>query len=210
MVDLDRFEELVIEALNNVPRLYYTTVYKNIESFKSAFWGIQGHLNDDKFERYGERVFCYEFYHQLRILIDNERLVKPEFLSGANLQGEVNKMQLIELAKSLVLDPLSNRFVPDFLMHSAGDSSTHAFVIEVKCVNDLSWHAMFSDLLKINQFIERYHYQRGLFITVNSQPEYIEGIMQDNESKINQLEGKESIKVINKQSQESELKIFYL
>ena len=201
MNEIERFKELVFLALSNVDESYYRTTYNNIENFKMAFFNRMGRMRGNNFERYGERVFCYEFYHQLRKLIDAEREENGQFLNEAKLQAEVQKMQIIELEQSLGLNPMSGEFAPDFLMHSPGNANSHPFVIEVKCEHDISSRKIFRDLLKLNEFIIKYNYICGIFLSVNSSNEYISTLLEELEPKIQGLQGRGSIIVINKQEQ---------
>lgn len=210
MDELNRFEQLVIIALSNVSQLYYSTVYRNIDSFRVAFHGRQGRFMENDFERYGERVFCYEFYHQLRKLIDTERIANPDFLLGAELQGEVDKFQIMGLIDRFGLTSLSREFIPDFLMHSPGSADNHPCVIEVKCTGNLTPRAILKDFEKINEFISRYSYQRGLFITINSNVDDIIVILKGLLKRIDSMEGKDRIKVIQKDNQDSKCKIIQL
>jgi hypothetical protein len=215
MDELDRFEQLVIDALARVHQSYYSTVYNNVESFKAALYGRQGKFVDDDFERYGERVFCYEFYHQLRLLIDaerkeDERKGNPHLLSGTQLQGEVEKWQILGLLERFGLERLSKEFVPDFLMHSPGNVTSHPFVIEVKCINNLTANAMLYDLEKINEFLSSYNYQRGLFISINSDYGYLKDIIGSITHKIGRLTARDRIKVICKHDQNAKHNIYQL
>lgn len=210
MEELDIFESLVIEALAHVPQSYYGTVYRNIDSFRMALSGRQGRFNDNDFVKYGERVFCYELYHQLKSLIDRYRRDSPQFLAGTELQGEVDKMQILGLIERFGLTGLSREFVPDFLMHSPGNADNHPFVIEVKCVRGLSPFAIIRDLEKLDEFIIRYRYQRGLFITVNSENEEILATVERLKAKILQLAGIDRIKILQKDNQNSRCNIIPL
>lgn len=204
MDELDRFQQLIIEALSNVSQSYYTTVYRNADSFREALEGRQGEFVDDDFERYSERVFCYEFYHQLRKMIDEERVNSPAFMRNAELQGEVEKMNIIGLIERFGIESLSKEFIPDFLMHSPGDVISHPMVIEVKSVNNLSASALLYDLEKLDEFITRYNYQRGLFISVNAETEYILRLIDRQSENISRIEARDRIIIIIKQNQESE------
>lgn len=201
MNELERFKDLIFLALSNVDESYYRTTYNNIENFKMAFFHRMGRIRGNNFERYGERVFCYEFYHQLRKLIDNERVANVNFLNEAKLQAEVQKMQIMELEQSLGLNPMSGEFAPDFLMHSPGNANSHPCVIEVKCEHDISSRKVFGDLLKLNEFIIKYNYLCGIFLSVNTSNEYINTLLEELEPKIQGLQGRGRIIVINKQEQ---------
>lgn len=210
MEELDIFESFVIDALEHVHQSYYETVYRNIDSFRAALSGRQGRFTENDFFRYGERVFCYEFYHQLRVLIDGYRGTNPNFLSGAELQGEVEKMQILGLIERFKLVSLSREFVPDFLMHSPGNVDSHPFVIEVKCIRELTPQAVIYDLSKIDELITNYRYQRGLFISVNSQfPEFNETIGKLR-PEIDGLAGRNRIKILQKTNQITDCNIISL
>lgn len=210
MEELNEFEQIILTALGTVHQSYYQTTYKNIEAFRNAFQNRTGKIVKGDFYRYGERVFCYELYHQLRILIDKSKQTNENFLNGAILQGEVEKMQIIELIETLELHPMDGEYAPDFLMHSPGNANSHPFVIEVKCEHDISRAKILADLKKINQFITRYNYQRGVLITTNSQPDYIEAKISELNENIQQLGGRDRIKVVCKPNQNVEPIIFQL
>ena len=107
----------------------------------------------------GERMFCYEFYHQLRNLLDEHR----QIFQNVHLQGELQKVQIITLLERYELQALSGNFIPDILLHSPGTAEFHPYVIEAKADRFLSWEDIGDDLSKISEFMTRYHYQRGIF-----------------------------------------------
>lgn len=210
MNEIERFQELILIALANVDNSYYKTTYHNIENFKMAFGHRLGIFKGNDFERYGERVFCYEFYHQLRKLVDTERVANVNFLNESKLQAEVQKMQIIELEESLGLNPMSSEFAPDFLMHSPGNANAHPCVIEVKCEHDISARKVLRDLLKLNEFIIKYNYQSGIFLSINTTDEHIDVLLRRLEQEIYKLQGRDRIIVINKQEQNINHKIWQL
>ncbi|MRX41326.1 hypothetical protein GJU43_18720 [Flavobacterium sp. LC2016-23] len=210
MDELNIFENLIIIALSNVNQSYYQTTYNNIQNFRRALEYRNGRFFNNDFERFGERVFCYEFYHQLRILIDNERINNPLFLDGALLQAEVEKMQIIELVERFGLRILRGRMSPDFLMHTPGNANFHPYVIEVKCEHELSSRKLLFDLEKIDQFITRYNYQRGIFLAINVNNELIQTRIDEIQERINELEGRNRIKIISKTTQLAEHRVWQL
>jgi len=210
MDELNQFEQIILTALMNVEQSYYQTTYQNIQNFKNALKHRVGRVIKNDFERYGERVFCYELYHQLRIQIDEEKSGNPNFLNGALLQGEVEKMQIFQLIEDLGLLPMDGEYAPDFLMHTPGNADSHPYVIEVKCEHDVSRQKIKEDLLKINQFVTKYYYQRGIFISINTEPDYITNKLIELDEEIQQLEGRERIKVICKPNQKSDSQIWQL
>lgn len=201
MNELDRFEQLIYAALSNVDESYYSTTYRNVDNFRMAFGIRRGEFVGNDFAKFGERVFCYEFYHQLRLLLDNERNYTPNFLENAKLQGEVDKMRVLDLIERFGLRPLDHEYIPDFLMHTPGNANFHPYVIEVKADNRIQLKSVYHDLQKIDQFITRYNYRRGMFILINSDPEYLAGIINDNIGEFRRLEGYDRIKIVCKRNQ---------
>lgn len=210
MNELDRFESFIINSLDNVENSYYYTTYANVENFRHALWYRNGRFIENDFERFGERVFCYEFYHQLRKLIDQEKINNPNFLNGALLQGEVEKMQIIELIQRFQLRNLTGQLSPDFLMHSPGNANSHPYVIEVKCERNLSARKMLIDIEKIDQFVTQYNYDRGVFLAINANSELIQENINRIQNYVNQLQGRNRIKIISKENQQTPHNIWQL
>jgi len=98
MDELERFRQLFIESLQDVEQSYYETIYHNLAALRGAL--PKRMFRDDDFIKFAERIFCYELYYQLRTKFDNEKLVNPEFLQGAKIQGEVTKIQIVELLRA--------------------------------------------------------------------------------------------------------------
>jgi len=217
MDELDQFEVLVVNALGDVDQSYYETVIRNLHAFMNAaeisqnFKTRLGVFRNGNFHRYCERVFCYEFYHQLRLQVDSERSNNNRnFLAGAVLQAEVEKMNILRLIEKFGLKALSGEYTPDLLMHSPGNADRHPFVLEVKCDDRLSASKIFNDLLKLSEFITKFRYQRGLFIAINADQYHIQGSLKDLNKDIEKLEGRDRIKVISKQHQNAIPKIWQL
>ncbi len=78
-----------------------------------------------KEEKYFERLFAYEFYHQFRILIENK---KVDF-GGAVLHAEVPKEYQRCFKKG-------NGKIPDFILH-VPDKSLNLAVLEFKLATNL-------------------------------------------------------------------------
>jgi hypothetical protein len=208
MEELIRFEELLLSSLSNIDDSYYRTTYENIHAFREELVWRRGILNENSFDRFGERVFCYELYHQLRILIDIERKHNPSFLEGTNLQGEVQKWLVHGLNARLGLEDLSKEFVPDFLMHSPGEASRHVAVIEVKCYDRLTTEEVLYDLNKLDEFIRNYYYERGFFISVNMEFDSFIQLMHHINNQISTLS--DSIKIICKTNSKVEAQYYNL
>lgn len=102
--------------------------------------------------RYRERVYCYELYHQLReILGDGYKYM---------LDGELSKNAHPIIEKEI------GAKIPDFLVHYRSEMDHNLAIIEVKpikSVND-SISNLEEDLDKIIDFIETAEYQYGIML----------------------------------------------
>lgn len=178
---------MFIDAVNQVPNEYFKTVYYNMSSLKGLLQH-RGTYEGSEFYRHNERIFCYELYHQLRILLDRKREVQEEFLRGASLQGELQKMQIQEFAMKLGLENLSAEHIPDFLVHTPGSEYRQVAVMEVKATPYLSFNSLFEDVKKIAEFLDRYRYEFGLFLAVNILPERVAHFIQSHSDQFLQFE----------------------
>jgi len=70
-----------------------------------------------------ERVYCYEFYHQLRVAWNASPLASSPFV----LNGEVDKSGQSQFEREGL-----RRIKPDFLLHGPGNMDLNHTVIEVK------------------------------------------------------------------------------
>ena len=99
-----------------------------------------------------ERVFCYELYHQMRLVLGNN-LNTP-----ASLHAEIDKRGHHDFL-------LAHRTNPDFIVHVPGTHINNTIVVEVK--GKMVTKGIKKDLRTLLQFVETYHYQLGLFILYN-------------------------------------------
>ncbi|MFL6208178.1 MAG: hypothetical protein ACJ74W_04970 [Pyrinomonadaceae bacterium] len=99
-------------------------------------------------EKYLERPFAYEFYHQFRKLLDEGRI---DF-GGSVIQAEVDKryQHLEGLGK-----------IPDFILHTPHSTDSNLAVIEFKLASNFR-KSLESDLIKLVAFkrteVTRYKY----------------------------------------------------
>jgi hypothetical protein len=98
---------------------------------------------------YKERVYCYELYHQLRILLPEQ--------SHFRLNGEVDKAGHPDFP--------GNRIIPDFLIHQPG-SSNNFLVFEVKRCDSSDP----DDFDKLRWFLQ-YGYQRAIWLVYGEEAE---------------------------------------
>jgi len=112
----------------------------------------------DKKTKYGERVFCYEFYHQLR-------LYQKEFKDLA-ISGEAVK-------SNFQFNNLGNNKTPDILIHNFGTIENNEVVIEVKISKnkDSVLQGLKKDFLTLDLFTENSHtkidYKIGILLLIN-------------------------------------------
>jgi hypothetical protein len=71
--------------------------------------------------KYNERVFCYEFYHQLRL--------KSDTFKNLTISGEAVKSEF-------QFKNLGGNKAPDILVHNFGKTDDNEVVIEVKTTKD--------------------------------------------------------------------------
>ena len=99
-----------------------------------------------------ERVFCYELYHQMRLLMTEEH--------GFSLNGEIDKRGHLDFKPE-------HRKNPDFVFHIPGTHSGNAIVMEVKGRIDYHNRELQEDFKTLLNFVSNYHYQMGIFLLYN-------------------------------------------
>lgn len=156
--------------------------------------------------RYGERSFCYELYHQTRKLMENYDVNNPPPPNQPPvlLQAELKKSQIQDLVQFLpgLDEQLSKEFIPDFILHAPGPYELQEVVVEVKSKPALTFGDIKSDLEKLQEFITKYNYKLGLFLSINVDPNRIVGILKEENSQtwLNEnIQNREGIIVIIKE-----------
>jgi hypothetical protein len=109
-----------------------------------------------------DRVFCYEFYHQMRTIQKTKN--EYEKLKNITLHGELDKSN----HKVIKGEPK-----PDFIFHTPGKKDNNVAVIEVKGCEypdnpPIKNNGISSDLCKLRNFIQSYNYQYGIMLIFNS------------------------------------------
>jgi hypothetical protein len=107
------------------------------------------------YERRGivrERVFCYELYHQIRLL-----MAKDYTLS---LHGEIDKSGHGDFNP----DDQKN---PDFVLHVPGTHEGNTLVIEVKGTLEYAPSRYLEDFKTLVAFVTKYGYKAGAFLLYN-------------------------------------------
>lgn len=123
-----------------------------------------------------ERVFCYEFYHQFRMIMEanmykygnlifNGEIKKSEFDDFLKLTEESNK----EPNKDSENKSKEYKY-PDFVLHSGQDNvKAQECVIEVKTAERINKVGIGGDIDKLLKFVDenKLNYNTALFIAVN-------------------------------------------
>jgi len=128
-----------------------------VEQFKKAITMI-----DEKYisvsmyqlpgKRYRERVYCYELYHQLRKLLDDDY----EYM----LDGELDKKAHPIIEKNI------GAKIPDFVVHYRSYMEHNLVIIEVKSIKNIKDNIsnLEKDVDKIIDFIEEAEYNYGIIL----------------------------------------------
>lgn len=132
------FLKYICEAIGRVDKPYF-----NVQSAV---------LSDIK----RERVFCYELYHQMRLILGDRK--------DLTINGEINKV-----AHSHFSEYLKNAD-PDFIFHTQGTHTNNRIVMEVKCSIDNS-NEIEADLKTLLEFLnnsqnQEYSYNVGVFLLI--------------------------------------------
>ena len=130
--DFQQFSKCLMKAIQNIDAHYFQLpVAKNDELI------------------YRERVYCYELYHQLRLLLEDDFPYK--------LDGELDKRghAIISGGKK-----------PDFVIHVPGEMGQNLVVIEVKTLvavkSDIN--KLRNDFEKLGRFISEAKYYRAIML----------------------------------------------
>jgi hypothetical protein len=84
------------------------------------------------------------------------------------LQAELRKPQVSsEIEQLFGIQSTDGVYYPDFLIHEPETFDNQDLIIEVKANPGLTFEDMKKDILKIDQFINRYQYKKGIFLAIN-------------------------------------------
>jgi hypothetical protein len=129
-------------------------------------------------EKISERAFCYELYHQWRLIIERnpvkyrDLFVSPEIyktnlLSILNAHEFFSNEELNEFKKAGLfrLDSKQTYYYPDFVLHgSYEDFHNQLIAIEVKTARNLSYDNFKKDVYKLITYIRLLQYKRVIYI----------------------------------------------
>lgn len=154
----------LLASINDVEECYY---YKMSDFYDATSFlepGMDQENLIQELPKHAERLFAYELYFYLRWRIK----VKEQLYGKIKLTGELRKEKLPkEIYNKFKLTALSKRFIPDFLIHIPQNIDRQLAVIELKTDPNIDMNELFYDLEKIDEFIERYNYEIGIFIAIN-------------------------------------------
>ena len=175
MSTAQRFLEILLLALDQIQQHYYNT---------DAWQDLRQALDQDEAEvereaklkrlkplvtKYSERTFCYELYHHIRVLIEQENKRHDIKFGHTILQAEFTKNRITgEIEKDWNVKSLDAKYIPDFLLHSPGDYNKQMVIVEVKVKPKLDFASIKKDLAKIDQFLASYKYEQGVFLAANA------------------------------------------
>ena len=136
---VESFVEMIKDSLENVGDEYYkiTTTYESSGIVR-------------------ERVFCYELYHQMR-LVQSER-----GLNDVQIHGEIDKSGHIAFDRNAWKNP-------DFVFHIPGMMQGNAIVVEVKGKLEGTYQeGVYKDIVTLSKFTDNKHYYHsGVLIIYN-------------------------------------------
>ena len=120
---VESFIQLIRDALENVGDEYYklTTTYRTLGVVR-------------------ERIFCYELYHQMRLIQSTRGL------TDIQIHGEIDKSEHVALDS----DARKN---PDFVFHVPGMMKGNAIVVEVKGKIEGNYQeGVYKDIVTLSKF----------------------------------------------------------
>lgn len=159
------FVDALLQALDHVDEVYYGNGRWNRQMYPQLTPAQAAQLTRFVTRRI-ERTFCYELYHQLRLVLPD-----PNDNDGATLQAELLKSEMPDwLADLHGLQILNSLYFPDFLYHRPFAGDRQVAVMEVKAKRDVSGPSLISDINKLGEFFGRYRYEVAIMLAVNSEP----------------------------------------
>lgn len=133
MREFSNFVECLKKATGNIEQKFF---YFPIDGLKSPI--------------FRERVYCYELYHQLRLIWNKD--------SQFSINGEVDKA-----GHPLMISPYLSNAKPDFLVHIPGNMEGNFVVIEVKPISAKK-NGIKKDLKTLSAFLDYGNYKYAIFL----------------------------------------------
>lgn len=147
--------KMIKDAMKEVDRCYYSISCAKMASPKLR-----------------ERTYCYELYHQMRILQDKNK--DNTNFDIMTIHGEIDKRGG---------GAVPQKFNPDFVFHVPGKMYKNLVVVEVK----VNWdkEKVKKDFTTLCTMIYLYGYQTGVFVLVGKNQSYVNRYI--NKDKLNYL-----------------------
>ncbi|NEW03270.1 hypothetical protein GYH73_021195 [Bacillus megaterium] len=163
-MEIPTYIDFLRKAINNIDEVYFGN-QDWIDSMLNAH-KVESQIREELIpylSMHHERVFCYELYHQLRKIMEQNKLNEKVIL-----QAELRKAQVgSEIEQLFKVQSTDGVYYPDFLIHEPHTFDNQDLIIEVKANPKLTVEDMKRDILKIDQFINRYEYKKGIFLAIN-------------------------------------------
>lgn len=151
----------------NMPREYINLLKRALAQIEPEYFKLATTYRRKGIVR--ERIFCYELYHQMRLLMPiNHRLLLHNELT---LHGEIDKSGHRDFAKQ-------DQANPDFVFHAPGTHAANTLVIEVK--GRITRKGILKDFQTLLAFIGNYGYQAGAFVLYNHPFAELVNVMEQN------------------------------
>lgn len=130
--------------------IYLDLVKASLQAIEPAYFNLATTYEPSGIVR--ERVFCYELYHKMRLLMTANH--------NLSLNGEIDKRGHIDFNPE-------DRKNPDFVFHIPGTHQGNTLVIEVKGHLNSSEAEIRNDIMTLLTFVNKYQYRFGIFILFN-------------------------------------------
>ena len=134
---MTQFENALMLATKNIANQYFSTEI------------IQGNPLGKK-SVYRERIYCYELYHQIRLLWDS--------VEGGNIFGEYDKS-----GSSFYAGTGLQRVKPDFLIHLPGNTENNHIAMEVKS-STVRRPDIQKDIKKLIKLTDEHGFRFGVYL----------------------------------------------
>lgn len=126
-------------------KTFLQSFHRAVKRVGPHFFGVITADSTQMFFR--ERVYCYELYHQLRLVLKNFPL---------KIYGEVDKSGHPRR---------DEKRAPDFIIHDPGNENHNLAIIEVKSTRTKRKRFL-KDIAVVNKYVRNYGYKHGILLLV--------------------------------------------
>lgn len=160
--------------VNDISQKCLEILEQGITAVEEKYFHFPISSNNQMMQIYRERVYCYELYHQIRIL---QKQMSCDLKQQIDINGEPDKRGHIWI---------NNGCNPDMIFHKAGTMTKNYLVVEVK--NNLNGKlknnenkpdGVYKDFINLYYFIAQYQYQKGCF--------HLYGLESNNKEKLTEI-----------------------